>query len=68
MQYFCLGRCPRVHRIFVNFLSFLWTRKIRVALEHKGLVRVLERKMNIFHLRKIFMILFFEVDQRRNDG
>ena len=57
VQYFCSGRCPRVQRIFVNFLRFLWARKIGVALEHKFMVRVW-RKMNIFHLRKISMILF----------
>ena len=58
MQYFCSARCPRVQRIFWDFPRFLWARKIGVALEHKWLVRVLEEKMNIFHLRKIFLILF----------
>jgi len=49
MKYFCSGRCPRVQRIFVNFLRFLWARKIGVALEHIELARVLEGEMNIFH-------------------
>ena len=28
MQYFCSETCPRVQRIFGNFLRFLWARKI----------------------------------------
>ena len=58
VKYFCLGKCPRVQRIFGNFLRFLWARKIGVSLEHIELARVLEREMNIFLLRKIFKILF----------
>ena len=54
MQYFCSGGCPRVPRIFVIFLRFFWARKIGVSVEHIDLARVLEREMNIFHLRKIF--------------
>ena len=66
MKYFCSGRCPRVQRIFGNFLRFLWAIKMRVALELIELARVLEKKMNIFHLRKIFPRLF-EMDQKGND-
>ena len=40
MKYFCLERCPRVQRIIWIFLRILGARKIRVALEHKGLARV----------------------------
>ena len=50
--------CPRVQRIIGIFLRIFGARKIRVALEHKGLARVLEGKMNIFHLRKIFQAIF----------
>ena len=46
--------------IFVNYLRFFWAIKIRVALEHIDLARVFERKMNIFHLRKIFQRLFWD--------
>ena len=67
VQYFCSGWCPRVQRIFVNFLRFLWARKIRVALELIELARVLEREINIFHLRK-YSIYYFEVNERGNDG
>ena len=40
MKYFCSERCPRVQRIIGIFLRILGARKIRVALEHKGLARV----------------------------
>ena len=60
MQYFCSGRCPRVQRIFGNFLRSLWARKMGVTLEHMLLIRVLEEEMNIFHLRKIFLRLFWD--------
>ena len=59
MKYFCSERCPRVQRIIGIFLRIFGARKIRVALEHKGLARVLEGKMNIFHLRKIFQAIFW---------
>ena len=52
MKYFCSGRCPRVQRIFGNFLIFLWARKMRVALELIELARVLERKNEYFSIRK----------------
>ena len=58
IKYFCSERCPKVQRIIGIFLRILGVRKIRVALEHKGLARVLEGKMNIFHLRKIFQVVF----------
>ena len=47
---FCMGRCARVLRIFMIYLRFLGATKIGVALEHKFLNRVTERKMNIFLL------------------
>ena len=59
MKYFCSGRCPRVQRIFVNFLRFFWAIKFGFALEHTDVARVFERKMNIFHLRKVFQRLFW---------
>ena len=40
------------------FSDFCGQEKIGVALEHNELAKVLEREMNIFHLRKIFKILF----------
>ena len=43
----------------MNYLIFFWAIKIGVALEHIELARVFERKMNIFHLRKIFQRLFW---------
>ena len=46
--------CPRVQIIFGIFLRIFGAREIRVALELKELARVLEAKMNISHLRKIF--------------
>ena len=49
MKYFCSERCPRFQRIIGIFLRILGARKTRVALEHKGLARVLEGNMNIFH-------------------
>ena len=52
MKCFCSGRCPRVQRIFVNFLRFLWERKIRVALELIELARVSERKNEYFSFKK----------------
>ena len=52
MKYFCSGRCPRVQRIFGNFLKFLWAIKIRVALELIELARVLERKNEYFSFKK----------------
>ena len=58
VKYFCSEMCPRVQRIIGIFLRIFGARKIRVALEHKGLARVLEGKMNIFHLRKIFQTIF----------
>ena len=54
VKYFCSEMCPRVQRIFGIFLRIFGAREIRVALELKELARVLEAKMNIFHLRKIF--------------
>ena len=60
MKYFCSRRSPSVQRIFVNFARFLWVIKMRVALELIELARVLEKKMNIFHLRKIFQRLFWD--------
>jgi len=57
VKYFCSEMCPRVQRIFGIFLRIFGARKIRVALELKGLARVLEAKMNIFHLRKIFQAI-----------
>ena len=59
MNYFCSERCPRVQRIIGIFLRIFGAIKIRVALEHKGLARVLDGKMNIFHLRKIFQVIFW---------
>ena len=53
VKYFFSERCPRVHRIIGIFLRIFAARKIRVALELKGLARVLEIKMNVFHLGKI---------------
>ena len=50
--------CPRVQRIIAIFLRIFGARKIRVALELKGLARVLEVNMTIFHLRKIFQTIF----------
>ena len=58
VKYFCSERCPRVQRIIWIFLRIFGARNIRVALELKGLARVLEVKMNIFHLRKIFQTIF----------
>ena len=58
VKYFCSERCPGVQRIIGIFLRILWAGKIRVALEHKGLARVYEGKMNIFHLIKIFQVIF----------
>ena len=55
--YFCLEWFPKVQRIIGIFLRIFGARKIRVALELKGLARVLEAKMNIFHLRKIFQAI-----------
>ena len=52
MKYFCSGRCPRVQRIFVSFLRFLWARKIRVALELIELARVSERENEYFSFKK----------------
>ena len=57
VKYFCSERCPRVQRIIGIFLRIFGARKIRVALELKGLASVLEAKMNIFHLRKIFQTI-----------
>ena len=59
MQYFCSGRCPRVQRILGNFLRIFGAIKIRVALEHKFLKWVSEKKMNIFLLWKIFIWFFW---------
>ena len=59
VKYFCSERCHRVQRIIGIFLRIFGARKIRVALELKGLARVLEGKMNIFHLRKIFQVIFW---------
>ena len=58
VKYFCSERCPRVQGIIGIFLRIYGAIKIRVALELKGLARVLEGKMNIFHLRKIFQGIF----------
>ena len=57
MKYFCSEGCPRVQRIIGIFLRIFGARKIRLALDYKGLARVLEGKMNIFHLRKIFQAI-----------
>ena len=65
MQYFCSGRCLRVQRIFGNFLRILGAVKMRVALEHMLLIRVFEEKMNIFHLRKIFLGLFWDYSKKK---
>ena len=62
MRYFCSGRCPRVQRIFVNYLRFFWAIKIRVALEHTDLARVFERKF-----KKNIPKIILGVDQKRND-
>ena len=59
VKYFCSERCPRIQRIIGIFLRIFGAKKIRVALEHKGLTRVLEGKMNSFHLRKIFQVIFW---------
>ena len=59
VKYFFSERCPRVQRIIGIFLRIFGARKIRVALELKGLARVLEGKMNVFHLRKIFQAIFW---------
>ena len=48
VKYFFSERCPRVQRIIGIFLRIFGARKIRVALEHQGLAKVLEGKMNIF--------------------
>ena len=58
MKYFCLERCPRVQTIIGIFLRIFGARKIRVALEHKGLARVLDGKVNVFLLRKILQAIF----------
>ena len=57
VKYFCSEMCPRVQRIIGIFLRIFGAREIRVALELKELARVLEAKMNIFHLRKIFQAI-----------
>ena len=57
VKYFCSERCPRVHRIIWIFLRIFGARNIGVALELKGLARVLDAKMNIFHLRKNFQAI-----------
>ena len=54
VKYFCSEMCPRVQSIFGIFLRIFGAGNIRVALELKEIARVLEAKMNIFHLRKIF--------------
>ena len=61
-----LRKVPQVQRIFGSFLRFLWAIKLRVALEVIELARVLEREMDIFHLRK-YSKYYFEVNQRGND-
>ena len=48
MQYFCSGRWAKVQIIFGNFLMIFGAIKMRVALEHKFLKWVSEKKMNIF--------------------
>ena len=60
MQYFCLGRCPRVQRIFVNLFKILGARKLGVALEHTPLKWFSGKKLNIFLLWKIFLGLLLE--------
>ena len=57
VKYFCSEMCPRVQRIFGIFLRIFGATEMRVALELKELARVLEAKMNIFHLRKIFQAI-----------
>ena len=57
VKYFFSEMCPRVQRIIGIFLRIIGARKIRVALELNELARVLEAKMNIFHLRKIFQAI-----------
>ena len=44
VKYFCSEMCPRVQRIFGIFLRIFGARKIRVALELKGLTRALEAR------------------------
>ena len=58
VKYFRSERCPRVQRIIGIFLRIFGARKNRVALELKGLARVLEVKMNIFHSTKLFQTIF----------
>ena len=58
MKYFCSERFPRVQRIIGIFLRIFGARKIRVAWERKGITRVLEGKMNIFHGGKISQRIF----------
>ena len=64
MKYFCSGRCPRVQRIFGNFLRILGEIKIRVALEHTFLNWISEKKMNIFLLWKIFLGSFWDFSEK----
>ena len=52
VKYFCSERCPRVQRIIGVFVRIFGARKIRVALEHKGLTRVLEGKNEYFSFKK----------------
>ena len=58
VKYFCSEMCPRVQRIIGIFLRIFGAREIRVALQLKELARVLEAKIIIFHLRKIFQAIF----------
>ena len=67
MQYFYMGSCAMVLRIFGIYLRFFWARKIEVALEHKILKWVSEGEMNIFLLWKILIWLFWGFDQRNRE-
>ena len=51
VKYFCSERLPRVQIIGI-FLRIFGARKIRVALELKGVARVLEINMNFFSFKK----------------
>ena len=46
-----------VQRIFGNFLRIFGAIKMRVALEHKFLKWVSEKKMNIFFMKNIHWVI-----------
>ena len=52
VKYFCSERCPRVQRIIGIFLRIFGARKIRVALELKGLARVFGGQNEYFSFKK----------------